>query len=273
MPELPEVETVKRSLQLRIIGQTIVGLDVNYDKTLAGNPAEIQSAIRGQTISGLSRRGKYLMIHLDGGQTLVVHLRMTGRLVYCLPERQMEKHTHLVFILGNGMELRFTDPRKFGRVWLIPTNDYHGIPGLAKLGEEPLDEALTLGIFREKFQGRKRILKAMLLDQTVLAGIGNIYADEILFAAGLRPDRTAASLTDDELERLYHSTKKILHLGVTNRGTSIRDYVDGDGRSGNFQTMLQVYGHQGEACPRCGAVIIRQTLAGRSTHFCQSCQV
>jgi formamidopyrimidine-DNA glycosylase len=273
MPELPEVETVKRTLEKKLAGLAFQAVDLYMPKIVRLPPAdEFAISLVGKKILRLGRRGKYLLLHLSGGLTLVIHLRMTGRLVYISPDAPMEKHTHAVFTLSNGDQLRYTDSRQFGRMMLAPTAGLDEMPGLKTLGVEPLSENFNREFMKKELKRRRTRLKSLLLDQSFIAGLGNIYVDEALHRAGLHPERLALDLSPRETTRLYQAIKDVLNEGINNRGTSFRDYVDGDGRPGNYQEMLAVYGKEGKPCLKCGKPINRIRVAGRSSYFCPHCQ-
>ncbi len=272
MPELPEVETIKRSLEKKLLGTVITEVKIYLPKVirLQTQNAFIQQ-IAGKKIIGLGRRGKYLLIHLSENLTLVIHLRMTGRLVYT-PPCTPEKHTHAVFVLDSGFELHFNDTRQFGKIILSPSNELDAVPGLKDLGIEPLDENFDKNVFRRDLRRRRAKIKSLLLDQTFIAGLGNIYVDEALHRARINPQRIAASLKPREVTNLYHAIRKVLREGIKNRGTTFRDYVDGDGRMGNYQGLLRVYSREGQPCLNCETEIKRMKLSGRSSYFCPRCQ-
>lgn len=274
MPELPEVETVKRSLEPLVKGRIIEKTDVFYSGIIK-KPAteEFIQYLQGKEIQGIKRRGKYLLFSLGQGGLLVIHLRMTGQLVFSRKGEELIKHTHLVFHLSGGDELRFIDIRKFGLVYLIPTGKWEEAGGLSTLGPEPLEAEFSLSAFQKALQQKKVGVKAFLLDQRNIAGIGNIYADEILFTAGLRPQRNVNSIVNEEAGCLYDAIRAVLAEGIKYRGTSIRDYVDGKGERGRFQEKLKVYDRAGKSCVRCGTVLVKETVAGRGTVYCPSCQV
>lgn len=273
MPELPEVETVKRSLQPLVTGEIIRDVEVFYGGIIKKpGPPEFKRLLIDRTIENVKRRGKYLLFQLSGGFSLVVHLRMTGQLTVCRTGVDVAKHTHLVFHFAGGREMRFTDARKFGLIYLIPTGAWEQIGGLAALGPEPLEEEFSLSYLEGLVKRKKGKVKAFLLDQTGIAGIGNIYADEIMFAAGLHPQRQVGSLSPEEVGRLYRAIRRKLSEGIEFRGTSVRDYVDGRGEKGGFQNRLQVYDRGGESCLRCGTRLLKETIAGRGTVFCPQCQ-
>lgn len=281
MPELPEVETIRRSLEKTITGQTIEDVQLFWPGAVKGWEKEsFPSFVRGRVVDRIERRGKYLLIHLDQGRTIVAHMRMTGRLLYYgrdddgrdrgqafLPER----HTHVVFKLSAG-ELHFNDQRKFGRLEAMPTAGLLCCPALAKLGPEPLDRQFDGAMLYRKLQDKKVCLKAALLDQTLVAGLGNIYADEVMFAAGIQPERLTCYLTEEEAERLCLAIKKVLSSAIAARGTTFRDYLDARGAKGSFQDRLKVYGRAGEPCLKCGSPLVKARLAGRTTVWCPRCQ-
>jgi formamidopyrimidine-DNA glycosylase len=273
MPELPEVETVKRSLTPFLKGMKIKSVKILFDGIIKEpSPLEFKEKVTGRTITALARRGKYLLFFLDECLTLVIHLRMTGQLTVCSCDLPVNKHTHLIFSLSSRQEWRFTDARKFGLVYLVPAGKWEKIKGLQNLGYEPLAEEFTLQALTGLLTGKKGKLKSFLLDQSKIAGIGNIYADELLFAAGLHPERTIATLETAEIGQLYRAIRSTLEEAVAYRGTSLRDYVDGRGEKGGFQERLQVYGRGGKSCYRCGRRLEKIVVAGRGTVFCPSCQ-
>ncbi|MEW6661488.1 MAG: DNA-formamidopyrimidine glycosylase [Bacillota bacterium] len=272
MPELPEVETVKRSLADKILHIPILDVEILFPKVIKFPSAEDFSAhLRGKRFVNINRRGKYLLLHLNDEHILVVHLRMTGRLLWVKGEEALAKHTHIVIVFENGYQLRFQDQRQFGTLHLVHGNQLHLLPGLERLGPEPLSNLSVCGL-RESLHKSRRKIKDFLLDQTVIAGIGNIYADEILFTAALHPERPAATLTEEEVDKLYRAIISRLEAGIRHRGASFRDYVDGEGRQGEFQTLLQVYGREGLQCFHCGSLISRKKIGGRSSCFCPTCQ-
>lgn len=273
LPELPEVETIRRSLRSKLIGQTITSVQLHLPKIVKmPSPEAFIETIAGKEIQDLDRRGKYLLVRLNDGLVLVFHLRMTGQLLYCPAADPMAKHTHAIFELPNGYHLRFVDMRQFGTLYLVKEEDFALIKGLWTLGPEPLGADFTPESFRKSISKRKGNLKQVLLNQSFVAGIGNIYADEILFASGLHPERPAHTLSEEEQERLYHSIRKVIQAAIDHRGTSFRNYVDGQGVAGGHQLYLQVYRKTGKPCQSCGEYIQRKRVAGRSSHFCPRCQ-
>ena len=270
MPELPEVETIARSLAARVAGDTVVSVWLgSKPQTWKSPPAEIARALTGARLAAIRREGKQIVIDLAHGrsrkirQQWIVHLGMTGQLLVARPESEIEKHTHLIAHLGSGREIRFVDPRRFGRVSVreFAAHERH---------YEPLQ--VDLDTFAALFRKRKLPIKAALLNQKLLRGIGNIYADEALFRAGIRPRRRAGTLTRAELQGLYAAMRKVLKEAIAAGGTSISDYVDAEGSEGSFQLKLRVYQRTGEPCMVCRTPIKRIIVGGRSTHYCPQCQ-
>lgn len=273
MPELPEVETIRRSLEPKIIGLRIQEVAVFNEKTIKSpSPHLFTASLQGEEITGLDRWGKYLIIEIGSSLVLVVHLRMTGRLILADPGVSVSKYTRVVFYFDQEKELHFHDVRKFGTMHLVKRQHLDDFPPFRVLGCDALDPRLTLSVFMDRIEGRSGQLKGLLLNQSFVAGIGNIYANEILWKAGIRPQRRADSLSIREQEQLYQGMRDVIQLAIKHHGTSLRDYVDGDGNRGQFQNMLSVHGREGEPCPSCGNSIIRIKQGGRSTYFCPSCQ-
>jgi formamidopyrimidine-DNA glycosylase len=289
MPELPEVETVCRQLEPELEGRRVERLEV-YDARWSRPvpPHELGAAISGGIIGGLGRRGKYLLLGLDRARTLVMHLRMTGNLVLVEPggeaidpsegrrlyegERSTEeRHLRARFLLDDGRELWFTDPRRFGEAFLLDDADLEA--RFARLGVEPLSEAFTPEALGEIAAGRTAPLKSFLLDQKGIAGVGNIYADEALFRAALHPLSPAGSMKPEHLEGLRDGVVAALEAGIDGGGASIDDYRDGRGEKGRMQDEFLVHTRAGEPCPRCGGTVERIVVSGRSTYFCPDCQV
>ncbi|HET9016422.1 MAG TPA: bifunctional DNA-formamidopyrimidine glycosylase/DNA-(apurinic or apyrimidinic site) lyase [Thermomicrobiaceae bacterium] len=273
MPELPEVESVRRSLDPVVVGARVeqVRLGDFTGCIAAPDSAAFVAAVSGRTIMSTGRRAKYLLLGLDSGDTIAIHLRMTGELVIADASVPLGRHHHLTFALDDGRELRFADVRKFGRIRLLDANALSRLD--QDLGPEPLDDDLTDERFAAMLAGRRRAVKPLLLDQTFLAGVGNIYADEALFAARLHPLRPAASLTSRESSRLLSAVRATLQSAIDRGGTTLRDYRDGLGRPGTNQHHLQIYAlDPGEPCPRCGTPIERTVVAQRGTRYCPRCQ-
>ncbi|HML24843.1 MAG TPA: bifunctional DNA-formamidopyrimidine glycosylase/DNA-(apurinic or apyrimidinic site) lyase [Aggregatilinea sp.] len=270
MPELPEVETVVRGVRDALVGRTITGVSLDWPAGLATPDSTLFVArIAGQTVQRVDRRGKYIVISLDP-DTLIIHLKMTGRL-YVVPdaeEQYADRWVHFTFQLDNAHQLRFSDSRKFGRVYLV--EDPAEVTGA--LGPEPLSDSFTLETFRARLAGRSGALKPLLLNQTFLAGMGNIYVDEALFASGLHPLRRADSLGEDDVARLYAAIRHVLDEGVRREGASVNWYRKPDGTKGSAQNGLNVYGQTGRPCPRCGTPVIKTVVGQRGTHLCPTCQ-
>jgi formamidopyrimidine-DNA glycosylase len=288
MPELPEVETVVRQLEPEVEGHGIERLEVldpRWSRPVP--PEELGAAVSGGTIERLGRRGKYILMHLDGARTLVMHLRMTGNLILREGEEMLdpsegrrlyesersteERHLRARFLLDDGRELWFTDPRRFGEAFLI--DDSRLDERFAKLGVEPLSPEFTPQALGEIAAGRTAPLKSFLLDQSGVAGVGNIYADEALFRAELHPLSPAGSMKPEHLEALRDAVVAALEAGIDAGGSSIDDYRDSRGEKGAMQDEFLVHTREGEECLRCGGTIVRIVVGGRSTYFCPSCQV
>jgi len=271
MPELPEVETVASGLRPILVGRMILGAEVYWARSVVDlGPEEFVRRLTGREILGVERRGKWIVIRLSGGAALLVHLRMSGQLIWESCSAANDPHVRARFMLDSGDVLCFSDTRKFGRLWLVDD----AAAALCDLGPEPLSDDFTLYQFVKMLAGRKGRIKSLLLDQRFIAGLGNIYADESLWRAGVHPLRPATSLSREEVGRLYHSIRGLLADAVASGGTTLRDarYVAADGRAGEFAQELAAYGRSGEPCPRCGESIVRIRVGQRSTHFCPHCQ-
>ncbi|HTW94628.1 MAG TPA: bifunctional DNA-formamidopyrimidine glycosylase/DNA-(apurinic or apyrimidinic site) lyase [Tepidisphaeraceae bacterium] len=266
MPELPEVETIIKTLAPRLVGKTIRQARVARGDVIHPPGIDFGANVTGRTVSGLSRRGKRIIFELDDGRRFFIHLGMTGRLSLEKPSEIVLPHTH-VFLEIDGAEVRFSDPRRFGGVWWL--DQAAGDQG--KFGPEPLTmrrSQLAAGLNKTR-----RAVKTALLDQSVVAGLGNIYADESLFEARIDPRTRALDLTDRQMADLTRAIKLILRRALRHRGSTLRDYRDADGNAGAFQKLHRVYDREGQPCPRCKTAITRIVLGGRSTHFCPKCQV
>jgi len=293
MPELPEVETVRRGLAPCLVERRLASLTVTDKKVLdrSATAANLE-ALRGQKFRSVSRRGKYLVLKLET-RYLVIHLGMTGQLTLRDPEKadspgfrrtitglewteqyQPDKHTHVHIELDNGKWLLFRDTRKFGRIFVLPgaPEDLEAFFTRKRLGLEPFTPDYELTSFLKRFRGKTLRLKSLLLNQAFVAGVGNIYADEALFEAGLHPARRASGLRRAEKERLFKAIELVLERGVRFGGTTLRDFVNTEGEKGSNQEMLNVYGRGGEPCLRCGATIVKTVISQRGTHFCPECQ-
>jgi len=289
MPELPEVETVCRQLEPELEGRRIESLEVLDPRWCQPvPPVELEKAVGGRTIEGLGRRGKYLLLGLDGERTLVMHLRMTGNLVLVEGEEKLdpsegmrlyegerstsERHLRARFVLDDGREVWFTDPRRFGEALLLD-DDSLDAHFASRLGIEPLSDEFTPQALGEIAAGRTVPLKSFLLDQKGIAGVGNIYADESLFRARLHPLSPAGSMKPEHLEALRDAVVTALQAGIDGGGASIDDYRDGRGEKGRMQDEFLVHTREGEPCPRCDGTVERIVVSGRSTYFCPACQV
>jgi formamidopyrimidine-DNA glycosylase len=269
MPELPEVETTVRALRPFVVGQTIIGVRNNWPRHIATPTLpELQARIHGTVIQSVDRRAKFLVFTLSQQETLIIHLRMSGHLSVQAAAAPVDKHVHTVFELDNGQELRFRDQRKFGRVYLVRQPQ----TVLGKLGPEPLDDFFTPQILAQQLNGRRRAIKSVLLEQDVVAGIGNIYADEALYYARVRPTRLTHTLSENEIQQLHQAIQYVLQLGIDREGASIDLYTKPDGSKGEMQQAVAVFRRTGDPCYGCGAPIERIKLGGRSTHFCPHCQ-
>ncbi|MDR3601520.1 MAG: bifunctional DNA-formamidopyrimidine glycosylase/DNA-(apurinic or apyrimidinic site) lyase [Desulfosporosinus sp.] len=272
MPELPEVETIRRTLVEHVKNSKIEEIKLIWPGAVCGwEDQSFEALVTDRRIQTIDRRGKYLLIRLDEDLTLIAHMRMTGRLNYYPENQEPEKHTHVVFRLEHG-EIHFSDVRKFGRIQAIPTPLCISGSSLCKLGPEPLETEFTSEVLRERFGKKKLPLKAALLDQHVLAGLGNIYVDESLFRAGISPGRGTDTLTEAEISKLHHAIQDVLQAGIDAQGTSFRDYRDANGEKGFFEQELQVYGRGGKPCKVCEQSLERIRLAGRTTVYCSRCQ-
>jgi formamidopyrimidine-DNA glycosylase len=280
MPELPEVETVARDLRPRLVGATIVGARTNWARTLRSqDPVAFEAAVAGREILAVGRRGKQLVIELSGDAALTIHLKMTGQLFVVPASTPEDPYVRLVLELGDRREVHFRDIRKFGKIGLYGrdpatrelVDEVGGAAVFASIGPEPLAETFTLRDFRQRLRRRKGRLKPLLVDQSFLAGVGNIYADEALWRARLHPLRPAPSLQPPDERRLYEGIRAVLAEAVDRRGSSIDDYTAPDG-DGSMQERLDVYQRTGEPCPRCGHPVKRIVIGARSTHFCSWCQ-
>lgn len=275
MPELPEVETVRRDLQRLTLGLCILAVEVLLPRTVAyPGKDEFAQGLAGSCLTQWQRRGKYLLGSLDSGAVLGVHLRMTGQLLWVQGSAPLPIHTRVRLHLEQGWELRFVDLRTFGQMWLVPAGvePETVIPALQSLGPEPLSPAFSEAYFQAALQKSRRPIKAALLDQSLVAGVGNIYADEALFLSGIHPSTPAAQLSDAAKSRLREALIRVLQAGLEQRGTTLRDYRDLRGLNGNYQGQAWVYGREGDPCRLCGTPIQRSKLSGRSAHFCPRCQ-
>ena len=286
MPELPEVETIRRGLNQLTLAQEIRGGEVLLKRTLAYpvSVAEFWEGIRGTAIAHWHRRGKYLLAQLERkwpgehasvAEWLGIHLRMTGQLLWVNPEEPLPKHTRVRLFLGEEKELRFVDTRTFGKWWWIPPDQTPEtiMTGLKILGPEPLGADFSPEYLAHKLEHSRRKIKTLLLDQSVVARIGNIYADEVLFQSGIRPDAIASNLNQEQIEKLHLAIQEVLGIALEKGGTTFSDYLNLLGVNGNYGSVAWVYRRPGEPCRVCGTPIEKIKLGGRSTHFCPQCQI
>jgi formamidopyrimidine-DNA glycosylase len=271
MPELPEVETIVCGLREKLRDLEFSKVEVRLKKCIRGSKKSLLASLKGKKILRVERRGKNIIFHLSGGAALLVHLRMTGRLRFMPAPTPPEKHTHVIFSFKNHPDqLRFVDQRQFGRLFMEKKQAGDILGSLADLGPEPFE--ISAKEFIRRARAKHRAIKPLLLDQRFLAGVGNIYADEALYRAQIHPHRRGNALPEKTLLRLYDALVRILREAIRAGGTSVRTYVDASGSPGGFQRFLRVYSREGKACPSCGAPIVRERVAGRSSFFCPRCQ-
>nr|WP_279611203.1 DNA-formamidopyrimidine glycosylase [Thermostichus vulcanus] len=272
---MPEVETVRQDLQGLTLRSVVLRVEVLLPRTIAYPAVEgFRQGLIGACFTGWQRRGKYLLGSLDSGASLGVHLRMTGQMLWLKGSIPLSAYTRVRFGLEGGWELRFVDQRTFGQMWLVPAGvaPEQVITTLQRLGPEPFSTAFSDEYFQTALERSKRPIKTALLDQTLVAGVGNIYADEALFLSGIHPTTPAFQLSSTAIARLRETLVRVLQAGLAQRGTTLRDYRDLNGLNGNYQGQAWVYGREGDPCRVCGTPIQRLKLAGRSAHFCPHCQ-
>ena len=273
MPELPEVETIVADLRPHLVGLTVVRCELSFPTIVRHPEPEVFiDSVVGMRIESVGRRGKYILIGLGEGLLLVVHLGMTGQLRFVDPVAPLENHTHAVFFLDDGKQLRYRDPRRFGRLLLGTQQALLDAKKMPRLGPEPIDPEFAADELYRRLRKRRTALKAVLLDQGAIAGVGNIYADESLHKARLRPDRIAGTVSKKSARRLHESLRESLQTAITNRGSSVDTYRDAWGEIGGQQEKLLVYGRAGEPCFTCGRPLSVIRIAGRTTVFCRHCQ-
>ncbi|KKN53880.1 hypothetical protein LCGC14_0597750 [marine sediment metagenome] len=271
MPELPEVETIVRNLSSKLKGLEISSVKIIYPPVLRKKKPSLINDLKGRKVVSVRRRGKMLLINFERNLSLLIHLKMTGQLLFYPREEPLDKHTHFILSFKDeNKELRFRDVRKFGFISCIRNLDISCADELKNLGPEPLE--IDFPLFKKLFQGRKARLKSLLLNQNFIAGIGNIYADEILFQAKLHPLTPASHLGDDDLKRLLKAIRDVLRKAIVHKGSSIRSFTNAEGKRGKFQNYHQVYGRESQSCFICGEKIKRLRLGGRSSSFCPRCQ-
>jgi len=288
MPELPEVETVRRGLSKLIVGKTIASTQHDTDKSFPNADADVQNFLISATITDIHRRAKVLLIELSTGYSLMIHLKMTGQLVYvdadmrfgaghpndslvnALPDRS----TRVTIVFSDNSVLYFNDQRKFGWVKLLPTIEIPNIDFMQKVGPEPLEADFTPEAFAKRFARRKKTsIKAAILDQSVVAGVGNIYADESLWGAKLHPSRLVGSISSADFKALYTELRAVMNLAIEKGGSSNQNYVNAEGKKGSYMDFARVFRRDGQACSRCHTTIEKLRVAGRGTHVCPVCQI
>ncbi|MDZ7391701.1 MAG: bifunctional DNA-formamidopyrimidine glycosylase/DNA-(apurinic or apyrimidinic site) lyase [candidate division KSB1 bacterium] len=274
MPELPEVETIRRSLEATVCGRLIREVLVREQRLRHPVDCNALASVVGHRIQCLGRRGKYLLIRLDDGRTVLVHLGMSGRLGLYSPRVPLLAHDHVIFSLEQELQLRYYDPRRFGAIIVLDKGRDGEADMLAALGPEPLSSEFTPSYLMERARGRRVAVKAFLMDSKVVAGVGNIYASEALFVAGIDPRRTAGSLSKEEWRGLHQAVRRVLRDAIRQGGTTLRDggFRDPAGEAGYFQTKVKVYGRAGMPCGRCGGVVVKTVVGGRSSYYCPCCQ-
>lgn len=274
MPELPEVETVLQSLLPILQGKTVNSVKINHPQVIGWpeSPLIFARELTGLTFRNGHRRGKFLIFQMSDERRLIFHLRMTGQLFYQEENFSPAPHTHLILVLSGGGAVNFKDTRRFGRAYLLRPGEEKKAGNLERLGPEPLDPDFSRNDFKDVLKKRSGRIKSLLLNQCFLAGLGNIYVDEILFRSSVHPETPASRLKEEEMDRLYCNMRTILREAISGRGTTFRDYRDGTGQTGDFQGLLQVYGREGQNCPHCAEEIRRKKVAGRSSFFCPRCQ-
>ncbi|GGA81845.1 DNA-formamidopyrimidine glycosylase [Ornithinibacillus halotolerans] len=273
MPELPEVETIRKTLKRFVLNRTINDVHVHWGKIIK-KPDDVEHfkhLLMGQTIHDIHRKGKFLLFELDDFM-LISHLRMEGKYSVHYKDEPVKKHTHVIFSFTTDEELRYNDVRKFGTMHIVKKGEELTQKPLSQLGPDPFDKEFTVDYFYQKLKNTNRSIKVVLLDQTVVAGLGNIYVDETLFKARVHPLKKANKLTKKEVQEIRKQAISTLEEAVRQGGTTIRSYVNSQGDMGMFQQELSVYGQENEACPNCGNVIAKMKVGGRGTHICQQCQ-
>lgn len=281
MPELPEVEVIRRDLEKEVIGKKIRRAEVRNTKNAMrvirrhARRKDFEDALEGTKIAKVDRRGKYLLLHLDSERVLAVHLGMSGQIIKTKASADFENHTHVIIDFTTGGQIRYIDPRTFGEMFVATKDELGEVKELQKLGIDPLEQALTWQYFSQTLTDRKAKMKAILMDQQFICGLGNIYSDEILFLAGIRFDRPSDTLSAQEVRRLYRAIQEVLQDAIRYRGTSADDeqYRDLYGAVGEYQEFLRVYQREGQPCRRCRTPIERARWSNRSTYFCPQCQV
>lgn len=287
MPELPEVETVRRGLQKLLVGHTVQSVESDWAKSFPNSQTDVDKFLIGATVTDIRRRAKVLLVDLSSGYSLVIHLKMTGQLVYVAESERFgaghptdsligklpDRSTRVLFRLDHGANLYFNDQRKFGWVRLYPTVEIPNIDFMRRVGPEPLEDSFTFADFRSQLSRRQNTtIKAALLDQSVIAGVGNIYADEALWGARIHPATRVRDISDAKLRKLFTELRYVLELSIEKGGSTDRNYVNAEGKKGSYIDFARVFRREGLPCPRCGATIVKSRVAGRGTHTCPVCQ-
>ena len=272
MPEMPEVETVRRGLNQIADGQQIIGIDVNYGKTIENDVEEFREALVGQTIEHVDRRGKYLLFRFSNHLTMISHLRMEGSYFKQQTGTPVDKHTHVIFHFKNGTDLCYRDTRKFGRMRLVTTGEEMNYGGLRTIGPEPTEQDFKLDYFERILHKSRGKIKPFLLNQSHVAGLGNIYCDEVLWMSKINPEQAANTLTHEQAKTLRENIIKEIATATEHNGTTVHTYKNAFGDAGGFQDYLKAYDHGGEKCPRCGTKMVKIKVAQRGTTYCPHCQ-
>lgn len=270
---MPEVETVRRGLIAQVKGRKITNVEIRYQNLITGDVDQFKEFVTGATITDIGRRAKFLLIHLDNGYTIISHLRMEGRYRISADPSAIDKHSHAIFTLDNGQKMIYNDVRKFGRMQLWNTDDLENNKSIQKLGPEPLSAAFTFNDLKPRIMRHRKDIKTVLLDQSVMSGLGNIYVDEVLWKVKVHPETPANHLNDTDIQNIIEVSNEEMEKAIASGGSTVRSYVDATGHKGNMQNSLKVYGKEGTPCPRCGTDIEKIKVGGRGTHFCPKCQV
>lgn len=272
MPELPEVETICRGLRAHVPGRRVMEVEVLEPRLRSPVSRRFHSQLRGRTVLGVERRGKYILVSLEGDRVWLSHLGMSGKLIYVEAERSREKHDHIIITLDNNHELRYHDPRRFGLSVVVGHAELASLPQMKNLGLDPFDHRFHGAYLHSTVRHSRRRIRDILIDQEVVAGLGNIYSNEILYYAGVRPTTRGWKLGRGRVERIAEVTPKVLRQAIRWCGTSFSDYRDAEDRRGKFQNHLRVYGRADEPCTCCGSRIKKARLGSRSAFYCPSCQ-
>ncbi|MFD1417156.1 DNA-formamidopyrimidine glycosylase [Companilactobacillus keshanensis] len=273
MPEMPEVEIVRRGLIKQIQGRKITNVEIRYQNLITGDVEQFIDMVTGTTITDIGRRAKFLLIHLDNGYTIISHLRMEGKYRVSNDPSMIDKHSHAIFSLDDGQKLIYNDVRKFGRMQLWRTHDLSVNKSIQKLGPEPLSDEFTAENVKPRIMRHRKDIKTVLLDQSVMSGLGNIYVDEVLWNAKIHPETPANHLNDEDIDNIIKYSNMEMKMGIEAGGSTVRSYLDSTGHAGHMQDFLHAYGKEGTPCDRCGTEIVKIKVGGRGTHFCPKCQV